>query len=91
MLLKSEDDYTEDDYAHLKRSEATSTGTLSRCGAGSLHHQQDDSCHLTPSSGFCVAAQRPDKSEEELDHMKWTYSLENWGHDPLRTLTPTRA
>jgi len=28
--------------------------------------------------------QRPDKSEEELGHMKWTYSLKNWGHDPLK-------
>jgi hypothetical protein len=29
-------------------------------------------------------AQRPDKSTDELGRSAWTYSLKNWGHDPLR-------
>jgi len=29
-------------------------------------------------------AQRPDHSAEELAQMPWTYSLRNWGHDPLK-------
>ena len=28
-------------------------------------------------------AQRPDKSDAELEHARWTASLRNWGHDPL--------
>jgi len=28
-------------------------------------------------------AQRPDKSDDELEHARWTASLKNWGHDPL--------
>jgi hypothetical protein len=29
--------------------------------------------------------QRPeDKSDDELEHMTWTHSLRNWGHDPLK-------
>lgn len=35
----------------------------------------------------CIArhlAQRPDRSDEELASSAWTYSLRNWGHDPLR-------
>jgi hypothetical protein len=29
-------------------------------------------------------AQRPDHPPEELARMPWTYSLRNWGHDPLK-------
>ena len=29
-------------------------------------------------------AQRPDHPPEELAHMRWRYSLMNWGHDPLK-------
>lgn len=29
-------------------------------------------------------AQRPDRSPDELESMKWRYSLMNWGHDPLK-------
>jgi hypothetical protein len=28
--------------------------------------------------------QRPDHPPEELAEMPWTYSLRNWGHDPLK-------
>ena len=30
------------------------------------------------------SAQRPDKSADELEHSRWTASLKNWGHDPLK-------
>lgn len=30
------------------------------------------------------AAQRPDKSADELKTSHWRYSLMNWGHDPLK-------
>ncbi|KAJ9526614.1 hypothetical protein QJQ45_017630 [Haematococcus lacustris] len=29
-------------------------------------------------------AQRPNKSEQELEHSRWTSSLRNWGHDPMK-------
>ena len=28
-------------------------------------------------------AQRPDHPPAELETMDWTYSLKNWGHDPV--------
>jgi hypothetical protein len=28
--------------------------------------------------------QKPDKSDKELAETNWTYSLKNWGHDPLK-------
>jgi hypothetical protein len=28
--------------------------------------------------------QRPDHPDDELAGMPWTYSLRNWGHDPLK-------
>lgn len=28
--------------------------------------------------------QRPDKSKDDLREADWTYSLKNWGHDPLK-------
>ena len=28
--------------------------------------------------------QKPDKPKDELKDMKWTHSLKNWGHDPLK-------
>ena len=28
--------------------------------------------------------QRPDMPRNELEETDWTYSLKNWGHDPLK-------
>ena len=46
---------------------------------------QDDAAHMRKVVGYVArhTAQRPDKSENELAHSRWTASLKNWGHDPL--------
>ena len=46
---------------------------------------EDDAAHMRKVVGYVArhTAQRPDKSDDELAHAKWTASLKNWGHDPL--------
>ena len=45
----------------------------------------DDAAHMRKVVGYVArhTAQRPDKSDDELAHARWTASLKNWGHDPL--------
>ena len=45
----------------------------------------DDAAHMKKVVGYVArhTAQRPDKSDDELAHARWTASLKNWGHDPL--------
>jgi hypothetical protein len=45
----------------------------------------DDAAHMRKVVGYVArhTAQRPDKSDDELAHTRWTASLRNWGHDPL--------
>jgi SpoVK/Ycf46/Vps4 family AAA+-type ATPase len=47
---------------------------------------EDDEAHMRKVVGYVArhTAQRPDKSDDELAHARWTASLKNWGHDPLR-------
>jgi hypothetical protein len=46
----------------------------------------DDAAHMRKVVGYVKrhTAQRPDKPDDELEHAKWTASLKNWGHDPLK-------
>ena len=46
---------------------------------------EDDAAHMRKVVGYVArhTAQRPDKTDDELAHAKWTASLKNWGHDPL--------
>ena len=46
---------------------------------------EDDYAHMVRVIGYIRrhSAQRPEKDAEELAHMNWTYSLKNWGNDPL--------
>ena len=46
----------------------------------------DDAAHMRKVVGYVKRhlAQRPDKPEDELEHARWTASLKNWGHDPLK-------
>lgn len=46
----------------------------------------DDRAHMQKVVGYVHRhrAQRPDQSREALAHANWTYSLKNWGHDPLK-------
>ena len=46
----------------------------------------DDLAHMRKVVGYVKrhTAQRPDKPDDELEHARWTASLKNWGHDPLR-------
>ena len=46
----------------------------------------DDAAHMRKVVGDVKrhSAQRPDKSDDELEHARWTASLKNWGHDPLQ-------
>ncbi len=46
---------------------------------------EDDAAHMRKVVGYVArhSAQRPDKSDDELAHARWTASLKNWGHDPL--------
>ncbi len=46
----------------------------------------DDIDHMRKVNGYVARhlKQRPDHSDEELAGMKWTHSLKNWGHDPLK-------
>lgn len=47
---------------------------------------EDDAAHMRKVVGYVKrhSAQRPDKSKDELEHSRWTASLKNWGHDPLK-------
>jgi len=47
---------------------------------------EDDEAHMRTVVGYVArhTAQRPDKTDDELAHARWTASLKNWGHDPLR-------
>ena len=46
----------------------------------------EDIGHMKKTNGYVARhlQQRPDKSEDELAEADWTYSLRNWGHDPLK-------
>lgn len=46
----------------------------------------DDAAHMRKVVGYVQrhSAQRPDKSAADLEHARWTASLKNWGHDPLK-------
>ncbi len=46
----------------------------------------DDIDHMRKVNGYVARhlKQRPDHPDEELAGMKWTHSLKNWGHDPLK-------
>lgn len=45
-----------------------------------------DLAHMKKTNGYIARhlKQRPDKGDDELREMDWTYSLRNWGHDPLK-------
>ena len=47
---------------------------------------EDDAAHMRKVVGYVKrhTAQRPDRSDDELEHARWTASLKNWGHDPLQ-------
>ena len=47
---------------------------------------EDDAAHMKKVVGYVArhSKQRPDKSDDELEHTRWTASLKNWGHDPLQ-------
>jgi hypothetical protein len=57
---------------------------LLRSDKGDL--SEDDATHMRKVVGYVArhTAQRPDKPDDELAHARWTASLKNWGHDPLR-------
>ena len=46
----------------------------------------DDVEHMRKVNAYVArhVQQRPDHPPEELAGMKWTHSLKNWGHDPLK-------
>ncbi len=46
----------------------------------------DDLAHMKKVNGYVARhlEQRPKQSREQLDSADWTYSLRNWGHDPLK-------
>jgi hypothetical protein len=46
----------------------------------------EDFAHMKKVNGYIArhVEQRPKKSREELETADWTYSLRNWGHDPLK-------
>jgi hypothetical protein len=46
----------------------------------------DDYRHMQKVIGYIHRhlKQKPDKSDKELAETNWTYSLKNWGHDPLK-------
>jgi hypothetical protein len=46
----------------------------------------DDYHHMQKVVGYIHRhlKQKPDKSDDELAETNWTYSLKNWGHDPLK-------
>ena len=46
----------------------------------------DDYDHMRKVHGYVARhlEQRPDRPEAELEGMRWTHSLKNWGHDPLK-------
>ena len=45
----------------------------------------EDIAHMKKTNGYISRhlRQRPHQSENELREADWTYSLKNWGHDPL--------
>lgn len=77
-----------------KKSEGSeSTGHQS--GRHILHLQgkkkadltDDDYAQMARVVGYIKrhTAQRPEgKDAETLEHTNWTYSLKNWGHDPMK-------
>lgn len=46
---------------------------------------EEDYAHMKKTNGYIARhlSQRPDKPEAELAETDWTYSLRNWGHDPV--------
>ena len=49
-------------------------------------YTEDDYAQMRRVVGYVHRhmAQRPHHPPEELAHMRWRYSLMNWGHDPLK-------
>ncbi len=47
---------------------------------------EDDLAHMRKVGGYVSRhlAQRPHKDDAKLADMRWTHSLKNWGHDPLK-------
>jgi hypothetical protein len=47
---------------------------------------EDDADHMKKVVGYVKRhlAQKPDKAGDELEHTRWTASLKNWGHDPVK-------
>ncbi len=45
-----------------------------------------DLAHMKKTNAYIARhlKQRPSKSGGELEETDWTYSLKNWGHDPLK-------
>ncbi len=45
---------------------------------------EEDLAHMRKVNGYIKrhSAQRPEK--EDLEHTRWTYSLKNWGCDPMK-------
>ena len=46
----------------------------------------EDIAHMKKTNGYISRhlKQKPDKGKDELAETDWTYSLRNWGHDPLK-------
>ena len=46
----------------------------------------DDYAHMRKVMAYVARhrEQRPDHPPDELARMPWTFSLRNWGHDPLK-------
>ena len=45
-----------------------------------------DYAHMKKTNSYISRhlKQRPEKAKDELAETNWTYSLKNWGHDPLK-------
>ena len=99
ILRKSEDDFTEEDYEHMKKVrsyikrhskqvlEATTTLQDLTAHSGPVNgptYAEMDMLSSRCDMSNCAGMQRPHKTDEELEHTKWTYSLKNWGHDPMK-------
>ena len=46
----------------------------------------EDVAHMKKTNSYIKrhSKQKPDKSGDELREAAWTYSLKNWGHNPLK-------
>ena len=54
-------------------------------GARGEEHSEEDLAHMRKVVGYVRRhlAQRPAKSDAELEHGRWAASLRNCGHDPM--------